>query len=98
MKNNDASLMDIAMLHVEKKEYGRAVEYLEKGALSGDAEAIFHLALMYWEGQGVKSDIKKAKELIGSAKLKGHELSDMYWEIICAFDEAGEEMGVENDA
>jgi len=73
------------------------LESLEKAALNGDVDAIFQLGLKYWEkfgedlesGAANKADFRKAMGLIREAKRKEHELADMYYAIICAFEETG---------
>jgi TPR repeat protein len=69
----------------------RKTALLKKNAAKGDAEAIFQLGLIHWEKCKADSDFAKAKEMIGEAKSKGHPVADMYWDIICAFENAGTE-------
>ena len=56
-------------------------------AASDDVDAIFQLGLNAWENFEADQNFEKAKKYIGEAKLKGHPLADMYWDIICAFEE-----------
>ena len=58
---------------------------------SDDVEAIFQRGLMAWEKFDVGTNFKEAKKLIGIAKGRGHPLADMYWDIICSFEEAHED-------
>jgi len=52
-----------------------------------DADDVFHLGLKHWENFETGQNLKKAKSLVGIAKHKGHPLAEMFWEIICAFEE-----------
>jgi TPR repeat protein len=47
------------------KIFKRAVEH-------GDVVARLHLAMMYFEGQGVKKDVNKAKQLLRSGMDRGY--------------------------
>ena len=42
-----------------EKDYGKAIEYLQKAADLKDNVAQFNLALAYQKGQGVEKDYKK---------------------------------------
>jgi len=64
------------------------ISQLEELAKSGDVEAIFQLGLLSWENFGADLNFKNAKNYIGEAKRRGHSLADMYWDIICAFEDA----------
>ena len=56
-----------------------------------ETEEIFQLGLKAWEGFKQNSDFETAKKYIGEAKSRGHDLADMYWDIICAFEDAAKE-------
>ena len=56
-----------------------------------DTDEVFHLGLKAWEGFTQSSDFEIAKKYIGEAKSRGHELAALYWDIICAFEDAIEE-------
>ncbi|MCL2821458.1 MAG: hypothetical protein FWD38_11655 [Oscillospiraceae bacterium] len=58
---------------------------------SDDVEDIFQLGLKAWEGFEANTNFTKAKQYIGEAKRRGHELAGMYWDIICAFEDAAKE-------
>jgi len=64
---------------------------LVETASNDEAEEIFQLGLTAWENFAEGQSLEKAKALIGDAKSRGHELANMYWDIICAFEEAIEE-------
>ena len=61
---------------------------LSADEVSEDVEVIFQRGLKAWENFEENKDFKEAKSYIGEAKSKGHPLADMYWDIICAFEEA----------
>jgi len=67
------------------------VNYSVEDIVSEDVEAIFQLGLKAWENFDAEQDFEKAKKNIGEAKRKGHPLADMYWDIVCAFEEAHKE-------
>ena len=53
-------------------DYGKAVEWLEKAAQGGVAEALFQLGKCYWEGKGVEADKFTACQYF----MRGEEESD----------------------
>jgi len=65
--------------------------HFDEDVVSEDVEHIFQLGLKAWENFEVEQDFSKAKKFIGEAKRKGHPLADMYWDIICAFEEVAVE-------
>ncbi len=54
------------------KDYTRALEYYQKAAKRGNAEAYYKLGGMYRDGQGVKQDYAKAFEYFNKAAKKGN--------------------------
>lgn len=86
MEKHEYSDFEKAIYYIDKKEYTKAIAYLRKEVEDDNPDAIFHLALMYWEGLGVESDFSEAKSLIYNAKQRQHPLGDMYWDIICAYE------------
>lgn len=57
----------------ETKQYPQAIEEFQYLADEGDATAMFYLAQMYSNGQGVEKDEKKALELLQKADAAGNE-------------------------
>ena len=45
-----------------RKDYKKAMEWYNKADLSGNADALNNIALLYEEGKGVKKDMEKAAE------------------------------------
>jgi len=64
---------------------------LDNNFVCDDTEAVFQLGLKAWENFTTGSNFEKAKIYIGEAKQQGHPLAGMYWDIICAFEEANAE-------
>jgi TPR repeat protein len=56
----------------QTKKFAKALKELTPAAKAGDPEALYHLALMYSGGYGVKKNTKKALKLYGQAAEKGH--------------------------
>lgn len=54
------------------KQFDTALKELGPAAKAGDPEALYHLALMYSRGFGVKKDARKALDLYGQAAELGH--------------------------
>lgn len=54
------------------KDYPKAVANYQEAVAEGDANAQYHLAVMYAEGQGVKKNLKKAAELLELATAQDH--------------------------
>lgn len=54
-----------------KKNYKKAIEWLQKSADLGEADAMFNLGLIYYQGTGVKKNYKKAIVLLKGAESKG---------------------------
>ncbi len=73
VKKNDK----VAMTHMGKKyyherDYGKAVEYLTKAAELGDVAAHGCLGGLYYNGDGVEKDTKKAVYHFEQAAIGGH--------------------------
>ena len=58
-----------------------------------NTEEVFQLGLKAWEKFEANSNFIEAKQYIAEAKRRGHELAGMYWDIICAFEDASVENG-----
>ena len=95
MLRREISLFEKAMAFIDCKEYETAHQCLRKAIKDGDADAMFQLGLMYWEGQGVEPDLDEAIALIKEAKENGHPVADFYYDIITAYKECLEESSTE---
>ena len=60
-------------LHYNKQQYGKARKMVEKGCELDSGEACGGLALLYFEGKGVRQNLKKAKEFAGKACDLGYQ-------------------------
>ena len=56
-------------------DYGNAIKWYEKASQKGDKYATHNLAILYYEGEGVKKDPEKAFELLKKAAEQGNEES-----------------------
>ena len=57
----------------ESKDYKTALKVFEEFSLKGDASAQNNLGSMYYYGEGVEKDSKKAKKLFKEACDGGHQ-------------------------
>ena len=55
-----------------KQDYIKAVEWYQRAAEQGVADAQYNLGVMYYNGQGVKQDYIKAVEWYQKAAEQGH--------------------------
>jgi TPR repeat protein len=67
---NASQLSDEALA---QGNFTKAFKLLSKEAKDGDAQAEYNLALMYYQGDGVKRDIEKSAELLESSAQKGYK-------------------------
>jgi len=65
--------------------------HFDEDVVSEDVEHIFQLGLEAWENFGADLNFSRAKDLFTEAKSKGHPLADMYFDIVCAFEEVAVE-------
>ena len=56
-----------------RQDYKKAIEWWEKAAKQGYANAQFNLGAVYGNGEGVRQDYKKAKEWFGKACDGGYQ-------------------------
>ena len=56
----------------ETKQFATAIQELTPAAKAGDPKAIYHLALMYGGGYGVKKNLATALKLYGQAAEMGY--------------------------
>jgi SEL1 protein len=55
--------VQLANLLVEAKDYRTAVRLLQEAGRAGSRDALFHLGLLFWEGNGVEANSKTALAL-----------------------------------
>jgi len=73
IKRNDPNAMyQIGTKRLEEGDYETAFKYLSKAAGLGDAEAHFNLSELYYKGEGVVEDVKKAVYHWEEAAIAGH--------------------------
>ena len=77
-KNDPAAMVEIGTMHYSKKEYGKALEFWAKAAELGDADAHFRLGHLYYCGEGVEKDEKKAVYHLEQAATGGHPFARGY--------------------
>ena len=56
-----------------EQSYERAFEYYEQAARLGSDKAQNNLGILYYNGQGIETDLKKAKEWLAKAAAQGNE-------------------------
>ena len=57
-----------------KKDYKKAIKWLEKAAKQGDSDAMYLIGkCYYYGGNGIKKDINKAREWISKSAALGNE-------------------------
>ena len=71
-KNDPVALTDMGKTHDKKGDYGKALEYYTKAAELGDVAAHCCLGDLYYHGQGVEKDEKKAVYHWEHAAIGGH--------------------------
>ena len=55
------------------QDYAKSLEWSQKAANQGNAQAQFNLGLMYNEGKGVRQNSNTAKEFFGKACDNGYQ-------------------------
>ena len=71
-KNDPDAMTQMGAMRFKEGDYSSALEYLTKAAELGDADAHCKLAVMYYEGDGVEKDEKKASYHWEEAAIGGH--------------------------
>jgi TPR repeat protein len=66
-----------------EQSYEKAIEYYTLAIQQGDPNAMFGLALMYYQGQGVTKSIEKAIELFTQAANQGHVRAQFILGLMC---------------
>jgi len=64
---------DLAMKYLSEQNYKAALKPLQVAADNNISNAQYNLALMYYQGDGVKQDIEKSAEWLEKAAQNGHE-------------------------
>jgi len=68
-----STIVALAQTHASAKDYKKAAEWYENAARQGDAEAQYSLGKLYETGNGVTTNIVKARSLFKDAASQGHE-------------------------
>jgi tetratricopeptide (TPR) repeat protein len=71
-KNDPVALSYMGTKHSNEGDYARAAEYYTTAAELGDVNAQFLLGALYFKGQGVEKDMKKAMYHFEQAAIGGH--------------------------
>ena len=64
---------DLAMTYLAKGDYKAALKPLHVAAENNISNAQYNLALMYYQGDGVKQNIKKSAQWLEKAAENGHK-------------------------
>jgi len=68
-----STIVALAQTHASARDYKQAAEWYENAARQGDAEAQYSLGKLYETGNGVSTNIVKARSLFKDAASQGHE-------------------------
>jgi TPR repeat protein len=71
-KNDKVAMTEMGKRHLGEGDYGKSFEYLTKSAELGDVAAHFCLATLYYNGDGVEEDEKRAVYHCEQASIGGH--------------------------
>jgi tetratricopeptide (TPR) repeat protein len=71
-KNNPVAMVHMGKEHYGEGEYEKALEYFTKAAKLGDVTAHCLLGGLYYQGEGVEKDMKKAVYHLEQAAIGGH--------------------------
>jgi len=66
------ALFYLGGLYRGQEKYREAIEYLERAARQDYAPALYHLSIMYDEGEGVAMDKDRAQNYLKKAATMGH--------------------------
>jgi tetratricopeptide (TPR) repeat protein len=76
MKHNDpVAMTQMGKIHYGEGNFVKALDYWTKAAELGDVAGIFCLGSMYFQGEGVEKDEKKAVYHLEQAAIGGHPLA-----------------------
>ncbi|WP_104711936.1 tetratricopeptide repeat protein [Helicobacter felis] len=76
-----ATLLEQAEVAYKRKDYPKAFKLYKQGAQRGEAQAFYHLGLMYYYGQYVDMDIKGKKAFNYFKKAGEMGIADAYLEL-----------------
>ena len=68
-------LYQIGYAALQLQDYGKAMEYFEKAADLGSADALFDMGIIYYTGEGVEQDYGRAFECFQKAAELGDALA-----------------------
>ena len=71
-KNDPVAMTQMGKTHKREGDYGKAFQYYSKAAKLGDATAHCLLGGLYYQGEGVENDMKKAVYHFEQAAIGGH--------------------------
>ncbi len=71
-KNDSFAMTQMGKKHAGKGDYRNALEYYTKAAALGDVSAHCCLGILYFNGDGVEKDMKKALPHLEQAAIGGH--------------------------
>ncbi len=77
-------MLKSAIEDFEKDRYEEALPLFEKLAREGNAEAMYYLGMMYYEGWGVDKDLDKAIEWWKRANRRGSLDAKYMLQTICS--------------
>ncbi|MFA7092313.1 MAG: tetratricopeptide repeat protein [Arcobacteraceae bacterium] len=78
-----ANTFNDALEAYQKEDYTKAFGIFEKLANEGNASAQYNLGVLYYYGDGVAVDKKKAYTLLVQAADQGHEEAQISLDTIC---------------
>ncbi|SFV70090.1 hypothetical protein MNB_SM-6-672 [hydrothermal vent metagenome] len=64
---------DLAMKYLAEQNYKAALKPMQTAAENNISNAQYNLALMYYQGDGVKQDLKKSAKWLEKAAKNGHK-------------------------
>jgi TPR repeat protein len=74
-QNDPAAMCQMGEMRRNEGDYESALEYLTKAAELGDTRAHYGLLCLYWKGEGVGKDMKKAIYHTEEAAIGGHPVA-----------------------
>ncbi len=77
-------MLKTAIEHFEKDRYEEALPLFEELAREGNAEAMYYLGMMYYEGWGVDKDLDKAVEWWKKADRRGNLDAKYMLQTLCS--------------
>ena len=77
-------MLKTAIEHFENDRYEEALPLFEELAREGNAEAMYYLGMMYYEGWGVDKDLDKAVEWWKKADRRGNLDAKYMLQTLCS--------------